>query len=180
MRTLIALSSLVLVLLAVVIGKELLRADPPQPTSSKMTSPPPQSPTTPPPPKLDLSKPTPSHEAAATPTQPKQRLYDALNRPVSDETQKTLVIAELEKSGAGAPEFRQRGNAFGTSLVASGIASDFRCYAAGCYIAPAKTLSSVAEQRVLHERDVHAAASLLAITGTESNQLIVLINTEAS
>jgi hypothetical protein len=174
MRTIIAISGLSLVVFTALVGKELVDDDdPPQhPPSIPAPTAKPQS----------IARPPPlvaHHEdfAAAKPSRPNEALFAALTQPSPHEMQRSLVIAELEKSGSEEAAFREQGYALGASLVAEGLASDYRCFSAGCYFAVAKPFAKGDEASIVRARDKHAPNALLAITGgAPPNKLVVLIN----
>ena len=173
MRTIIALSGVSLVVFTALVGKELVDDD--EPLHQTPTTQPPaakaQSIARSPPLAVQVDEPAP-----AKPPRPNEALYEALDRP-GDEMQRSLVISELEKSGGEEAEFRAQGYALGASLVAAGLASDFRCFAAGCYFAVAKPFATGDEASIVRARDQHAPNALLAITGgAPPNKLVVLIN----
>jgi hypothetical protein len=170
MRTIIAISGVVLVVLGALLGRELVEDTPSPETSLPATAPPRTASIAPRTLPSTLDSPV-----QPRPQEPNAALLAALNGTVPGEQQRSLVIAELEKSGNGEPQFREQGNAFGANLVAAGLASDFRCFAAGCYVI-AKPYSAGGEPRIVRARDELAPNALLAITGGAPDKLVVLIN----
>jgi hypothetical protein len=172
MRTIIAFSGVTLAVLVALLGRGLVDDD--TPTTTKA------SPTTSPPRKASITPrqlPSTPESPAEGRDEPNAVLYAAINE-LTDARQKSVVVAELAKSGTTAEQrFLDQGNALGASLVAAGLASDYRCFAAGCYFTAAKQFVQTDERTVVRERDKHAPRAVLAITGgLPPDKLVVLVN----